>query len=100
MLNTLHLPVTLCCVTIRPREPIFFRSTPRCFATAEGPKQLGPDPKVSLIPDPDSSVLNFAAAILNCSNLFTYSADSGVLLTPALLLTATARSSRQLHNCR
>lgn len=59
MLNTLHLPVTLCRVTIRPREPIFLRSTRRCFATADGLKQLKPDPKVSLVPDPNYPVLNF-----------------------------------------
>jgi len=58
MLNTHHLPATLC-VTIRPREPIFLRSTRRCFTTADGLKQLRPDPKVSLAPDPNYPVLNF-----------------------------------------
>ena len=75
MLNTLQLPVTLR-ATIRPREPIFLRSTRRCFATAEGLKQLRPDPKVSLVLDPNSPVLNFVTAQ---STDYSIRTDSGSL---------------------
>jgi hypothetical protein len=75
MLNTLQMLVTLC-VTLRPREPIFLRSTRRCFATADGLKQLRPDPKVSLVLDPNSPVLNFVTAQ---STHYSKRTDSGNL---------------------
>ncbi len=95
MLNTLHLPVTLCCATIRPREPIFFGAP---VAASRRRKARNNSDLIRKSPSYriPTHLSYFAAAILNCSNLFTYRADSGVLLTPAHLLTATAPNSRQL----